>query len=216
MPDLQIALDGDLASALETLSAVHPFLDIAEVGTPLVFREGMHGLRRIRAAYPNLTLAADLKIMDAGEAEADIAFSAGADRVTVMAAAADATIKGALNSARHHGKRVMVDMMQVDKVQARALELADLGCDLLCLHTAHDQQAALGSPFAQLARLRAALPSMDLAIAGGVALADLERILPLKPRVVIVGSAVTASADPRTSARRIHERMRDYGRKRTD
>ena len=52
--------------------------------------------------------------MDAGETEADIAFSAGADIVTAMAvAAADATIAGALDSARTHGKRLMVDMMQV-------------------------------------------------------------------------------------------------------
>ena len=48
MTKLQIALDGDMASALENLSAVHPYIDIAEVGTPLVFREGMAALRRIR------------------------------------------------------------------------------------------------------------------------------------------------------------------------
>ena len=131
---------------LDILSAVHPHIDIAEIGTPLVFREGMKALRRIRAEYPQPALTADLKIMDAGKAEADIAFDSGADLVTVMAVAADATIAGALNSAAAHGKRVMVDMMQVADTRARALELASLGCDLLCLHTAHDQQAAIGSP----------------------------------------------------------------------
>lgn len=113
MTKLQIALDGDLAAALDVLAQVHPFVDIAEIGTPLVFREGMRAVRRIRPAYPQLTLVADLKIMDAGRAEADIAFGAGADRVTVMALASDATITGALTSARSHNKRVMIDMMQV-------------------------------------------------------------------------------------------------------
>jgi 3-hexulose-6-phosphate synthase len=208
---LQLALDGDLRSALETLSAIHPYIDIAEAGTPLIFREGMNALRRIREAHPQLTLVADFKIMDAGRAEADIAFSAGADVVTVMALAADATIAGALESARAHNKRVMVDMMQVADARARAFALVGLGCDLLCLHTAHDQQVALGSPFAQLADLREALPSTGLAIAGGVKLPALERILPLKPEVIIVGSAITADPNPRASAVQFHERIKAYG-----
>ena len=211
MTQLQLALDGDLRSALDMLSAVHPFVDIIEVGTPLVFRAGMAAVRRIRELYPQLTLVADLKIMDAGRAEADIAFCAGADVVTVMALAADATIAGALESARSYNKRAMADMMQVADTRSRALELVELGCDLLCLHTAHDQQAALGSPFAQLADLRDALPSTGLAIAGGVKLPALSQILPLKPQVIIVGSAITAAADPRESAMQFHERIRTYG-----
>ena len=211
MAKLQLALDGELAAALDILSAVHPFIDIAEIGTPLVFREGMDAVRRVRSSYPQLALVADLKIMDAGEAEADIAFSAGADVVTVMAVAADATITGALESARTHGKRVMIDMMQVADTRARGLALVDLGCDLLCLHTAHDEQALLGSPFAQLAALRRALPRTGLAIAGGVGLPDLAQILPFQPEAIIVGSAITSAADPRMSARRFHERMRAYG-----
>ncbi len=211
MAQLQLALDGDLASALEILSAAHPYIDMAEIGTPLVFREGMRAVRRMRESYPQLTLVADLKIMDAGETEADIAFSAGADIVTALAAAADATIVGALDSARAHGKRLMVDMMQVADTNARGRELANLGCDLLCLHTAHDQQALLGSPFTQLAALREALPSADLAIAGGVNLPALEQILPLKPQVIIVGSAITAADDPRASAKTFHERIRHCG-----
>lgn len=211
MAQLQLALDGDLSSALEILSAAHPYIDMVEIGTPLVFREGMAAVRRIRELYPQLTLVADLKIMDAGETEADIAFSAGADVVTAMAAAADATIASALGSARAHGKRLLVDMMQVAHTKTRARELADMGCDLLCLHTAHDQQALLGSPFAQLAALREALPTADLAIAGGLKLAALEQILPLKPQVIIIGSAITAASDPRASAIAFHERIRQYG-----
>ena len=211
MAKLQVALDGDLAAALDLLAQVHPFVDIAEVGTPLVFREGMNAVRQIRARYPDMSLVADLKIMDAGEAEADIAFSAGADCVTAMAVASDATIQGALRSARLHQKQVMIDMMQVGEPLSRAEELIALGCDLLCLHTAHDLQAAQGSPFAQLAQLRAALPEAGLAIAGGVKLDALEQILPLAPQVVIVGSAITAAADPAEAARAFQERLRDYG-----
>ena len=51
MTKLQLALDGELATALEILQAVHAFIDIAEIGTPLVFREGMQALRQIRSSY---------------------------------------------------------------------------------------------------------------------------------------------------------------------
>ena len=210
MPQLQIALDGKLADALDIIERAQPHIDIAEVGTPLVFREGMNAVRQIRLAQPKLTLLADLKIMDAGEAEADIAFDAGADLATVLAVASDATIQGALRSATRHGKRITVDMMQVADPLKRARELLELGCDLLCLHTAHDMQAAHASPYAQLARLRAALPDTGLAIAGGVKLDSLEQILPQAPEVIIVGSAISGAADPGHAARQFHQRIHAY------
>jgi 3-hexulose-6-phosphate synthase len=81
---LQLALDGDLASSLAILAQVHPYVDIVEVGTPLIYREGVHALRHIRAHAPAAMLLADLKIMDAGDEEAGIGFVAGAQIVTVM------------------------------------------------------------------------------------------------------------------------------------
>ena len=38
---LQLALDGDLDSNLGLVRAVRPYIDIAEIGTPLVYREGI-------------------------------------------------------------------------------------------------------------------------------------------------------------------------------
>jgi 3-hexulose-6-phosphate synthase len=125
-----------------------------------------------------------------------------------MALASDATIEGALASARSLGKRIMIDMMQVADPLARAGQLLALGCDLLCLHTAHDLQSSQASPYAQLAQLRAALPAAQLAIAGGVKLDTLEQILPLGPQVIIVGSGITAAPDPGATARQFHERIR--------
>lgn len=212
MTKLQLALDGELNEALAILECVEPFIDIAEVGTPLIFREGVAALRRIRRTRPHLRLVADLKIMDAGEAEAEIAFGAGADVATVMALASDATILGALKAARKWRGQIMVDMMQVVDPIARAGELLAFGCDLLCLHTAHDMQAAQGSPFGQLAEMREALPDAPLAIAGGVKPATLAEILPWRPQVIVVGSAITGAAEPRRVARRIQERILEYAR----
>lgn len=212
MAKLQLALDGDLSSALDVLEQAHASVDIVEIGTPLVFREGMRAVGKIRSAYPGLRLLADLKIMDAGAAEADIAFDAGADMVTALGLAGDETIQGALASAEKHGSRVMVDMMEVADPPQRAAELMELGCDLLCLHTAHDQQSKRASPWRQLAQLRESYPALHLAIAGGVSLKLLPQILPLQPQIIVVGSAITAAADPGLAAQLIHEGIGQYGK----
>ncbi len=211
MAKLQLALDGDLSGGLAVLEQAHAYVDIVEIGTPLVFREGMRAVRVIRAAYPGLRLLADLKIMDAGEAEADIAFGAGADVVTALGLSGDETIQGALASGEKRAGQVMIDMIGVADPLQRAAELTGFGCDLLCLHTAHDQQAKRGSPWRQLAQLREAYPALSLAIAGGVSLEVLPQILPLHPQIIVVGSAITAAADPGFAARLIHEGIGHYG-----
>lgn len=211
MTRLQLALDGELDDALEILETAHPTIDIAEIGTPLIFREGMRAVRKARETYPRLKLVADLKIMDAGAAEAEIAFAAGADCVTVMGVASDATIRGALRCAQSCGKQVMIDMMQVAHLLERARQLRRMGCEMLCLHTAHDLQSAQDSPWRQLADLRGALPEARLAIAGGVKLETLDDILPLGPQVIIVGSAITGAADPGRAAQEIRDRIGQHG-----
>ncbi len=53
----------------------------------------------MRNAHPDKLVFADLKTADAGELEADIAFKAGADLVTVLSTAGNATIIGAVKAA---------------------------------------------------------------------------------------------------------------------
>ena len=211
MPKLQLALDSDLPTALATLAAARPCIDIAEVGTPLIYRQGMRAVERLRAPYPDLELVADLKIMDAGELEADIAFQAGADIATVLALASDATILGAVEAARRRGKRVMADMMQVAQPIARGRELLALGVDALCLHRASDMQAAQAAPYRQLAQLRKALPAASLSVAGGITLEALEQILPQQPQIIIVGGAITGARHPADMARQFADRIQRHG-----
>ncbi|MDB5154961.1 MAG: 3-hexulose-6-phosphate synthase [Mucilaginibacter sp.] len=60
----------------------------------------------MKKTHPDKLVFADLKTADAGEPEADITFKAGADLVTVMGAAGNATIIGAVKSAKAHGKEL--------------------------------------------------------------------------------------------------------------
>ena len=93
MPRLQIALDTyDLPSALAPLATAVDQIDIIECGTILVLAEGMDAVRAIRAAYPDKTILADVRIAEAGAKIARMCFEAGADLVSCVAGASLTTI----------------------------------------------------------------------------------------------------------------------------
>jgi 3-hexulose-6-phosphate synthase len=97
---LQFAMDTlTTEAALELAAAAAPHVDIIELGTPLIKSAGLSAITAIKDAHPDKIVFADLKTMDAGELEADIAFQAGADLVTVLGVAGDSTIVGAVKAA---------------------------------------------------------------------------------------------------------------------
>ncbi|MGH9390985.1 MAG: orotidine 5'-phosphate decarboxylase / HUMPS family protein, partial [Vicinamibacteria bacterium] len=77
-PVLQVALDFmHLKRALQAArEAVEGGADWVEAGTPLVKSEGVECVRALRKLFPERVLVADLKIMDTGALEVEIAAKA--------------------------------------------------------------------------------------------------------------------------------------------
>ncbi|MFX0112903.1 orotidine 5'-phosphate decarboxylase / HUMPS family protein, partial [Bacillus pumilus] len=71
-------------------------------------------------AFPNLRVLAGLKIMDGAGYEVQQAYNAGADIVTLLAAAEDMSIQGAVQEAKVRGKKVLVDMIGIQDIAGRA------------------------------------------------------------------------------------------------
>jgi len=202
---LQLAIDTlGPAEAERLVSAVRDLVDIVEIGTPIVIRDGVAAVRRLRAAFPGLPLCADLKIADGGHLEATLGFEAGARVVTVLATAADATIREVLRAAGERGGEVMVDLMGVADLARRAAEVDGMGVRYVCLHTPTDLQA--GDADAErravegLRTVRDALRSASTAVAGGITAASARGVAALRPDLVVVGSGITRAADPRAAA----------------
>lgn len=77
--ELQLALDFiSIEDSIELLKEVGDSIDIVEIGTPFIVKDGMRAVREVRKAFPNLKILADLKIMDAGKEETACAVEAGA------------------------------------------------------------------------------------------------------------------------------------------
>jgi 3-hexulose-6-phosphate synthase len=195
---LQLAIDLlDVQGVQTLLEEVIDLIDIVEIGTPLILQEGMAFVRKIKASYPAATLLADLKIVDAGELEAQIGFDAGADIVTVLGLADDVTIQGALDAARKRGKQIMVDLISVKDVQKRVRELEMLGVDHVCVHTAFDVQSQGRNPLEELRLVEMVRNKAQIAVAGGIKPETLRKALSYHPDIVVVGSFVTGHPEKR-------------------
>ena len=197
---LQLALDFITVEDAKALAEeLGQYVDIIECGTPFIVKEGIRAVSEVKSKTDALILA-DMKIIDAGEYESKTAYEAGADIVTVLGVAGDATIASVVKEASRHGKYVMADMICVKDVEKRAAEIDTLGVDYICVHTAFDIQSTGKNPLDELILVSKVVKNAKTAIAGGVKLETLGEVVKYQPEIVIVGSGITGQADKRQAA----------------
>jgi len=194
---LQVAIDlGDTQEMLKLVEQISAIADIVEVGTPLIIREGQKPVRTLRDKYPELCILADTKIMDGGALEANYALEAGADIVTVLAVAADETIKAVIATTRECGKETLVDMINCQNFVTRVKEVEEMGADYIGVHTASDIQSSGKTPIDELRLAVETVRKAKVAVAGGIGLHILADIAAREPDVIIAGSKISTSSDP--------------------
>ncbi|ANY68303.1 3-hexulose-6-phosphate synthase [Paenibacillus algorifonticola] len=204
--ELQLALDlVNIEEAKVLVKEVESFIDIVEIGTPIVINEGLHAVKAIKEAFPNLKVLADLKIMDAGGYEVMKASEAGADIITVLGVSDDSTIRGAVEEARKQGNKIMVDMINVKNIEARAAEIDALGVDYICVHSGYDHQAEGKNSFEELAAIKRVVKQAKTAIAGGIKIDTLQEVISAKPDLVIVGGGITGVENKSATASQMQQ-----------
>jgi len=202
---LQLAVDSlSIDEGLTLLDQIHPFIDIIEVGTPMIIESGLEPVRIFHQRYPNCLIMADVKIMDAGSYEAEKCFAAGANIVSVLGVSNDITISGVVDVAQKYKGQVLVDLINVQDFEQRVIELDRLGVDYLCVHTAYDVQPTGISPLDELQRLNFLECRAKSAVAGGVKLDMLPDIIAEGAHIVVVGGGIINHADPVDVARTMH------------
>jgi len=133
---LQVALDLisiDDALRIASIARVN-HADIIEAGTLLIKAYGMQAIRSLKQICPDTPILADMKVLDNGMKEVELAVTNGADIVTVSALASDKTILDTVLTADKYGAKVMVDFMYVTNPLDRALMLCERGIDYICIH----------------------------------------------------------------------------------
>jgi 3-hexulose-6-phosphate synthase len=202
-PIVQISLDlTNIEEALETAAiAMRAGVDWLEAGTPLILAEGLHGVKRLRAAFPEVPIVADLKTMDGGYLEAEMMAKAGATHVVVMARAHEETIKCVVKAGKDFGIKVMGDNLGCKDMVAAAIWLEDLGCDYVIHHIGYDERrgiAARGermpSPLDQLREVVKAV-NIPVQAVGGLSLEQAIKCPEYGAPLVVLGAPLTIDAD---------------------
>lgn len=126
---LQVALNASLSDA-KLIVDLLPISDriILEAGTPLIKRYGIYGIQSIRDMWESrlagvvdekghaLTpyIVADMKTMDRGNTEVEIAAAGGASAVIALGSAPIETLNTFVSACHQHGLDPMIDMMNVE------------------------------------------------------------------------------------------------------
>ncbi len=203
VPLLQVALDYiSLPPAIAMALQVAPYVDVIEIGTPLCKAAGIEAVQAIREVIPDKLILADLKTPDVGGLEAQMAFEAGADMMTVIGGAPMATVESALKVAQEMGKEMLMELTGVRDIIARATEWKQVGVGRMVYHRGWDEQAFAREWTEDDKRIIRQLIDMGfkVTVTGGITVELLPFFQDLDVSIIIAGRAIHQAPDPPAAA----------------
>ena len=203
-PYLQISLDNpDLERAKKILSQI-PGSDriIIEVGTPLIKRYGTRAMDELRQVSKDAFMVADLKTLDVGKVEVDIAYEDTADAVVAAGLAPPETLDSFVHEAKRLGIYGIVDMLNVEDIVSKLKALKQFP-DAVILHRGIDQETGRTSGLERIKVIRQTFSDKKflIAVAGGIVPETAKEALELGADIIIVGRYVTQSKDVERAVR---------------
>jgi 3-hexulose-6-phosphate synthase/6-phospho-3-hexuloisomerase len=164
-------------------------------------------VERLRAAFPEHPIVADLKIMDGGYLETEMAAKAGASLVVVMGRAHEATIRKSIEAGRKYGVTVMGDNLAAADRVACARWMEGLGVDFIVHHIGYDERRLVRglSPMDELDAVVAAVAVPVQAVGGLTIQQAIECPAHGAPLVVIGAPLVIAPNDFKPAGESLHD-----------
>lgn len=211
MTRLQIALDTtDQPTALRPLNAAIDSVDVIECGTILILHEGLDAVRNIRALYPEKTILADVRIVEAGSIIAKACFEAGANYVSCVAGASLTTIEQVTKVAQEYGGEVQVELADEHYSRERAQAWKDAGVVHAIVKRSRDLEAAGKLEWSQkdFDRIRELKElGFTVTVTGGIKADELDVFAGQPVDIVIAGREIVQAQDPEAAAKKLRERI---------
>jgi bifunctional enzyme Fae/Hps len=203
-PYLQISLDAPSLEGAKKVISQLPGSDrlIIEVGTPLIKRYGTRVISDLRKVAKDSFMVADLKTLDVGKVEADIAYEDTADAVVAAGLAPPETLNAFVHEAKRLGIYAVIDMLNVEDVLEKLKSLKDLP-DIVILHRGIDQESGRTCGLERIQMIRKAFLGKKflIAVAGGIVPETAKEALAQGADILIVGRYITQSKDIERAAR---------------
>ena len=205
-PYLQISLDIPDLERNKKIIASLPRSDriILELGTPLIKRYGTKVISELREIAKDVFFVADLKTLDVGKVEADLAYEETADAVVAAGLAPIETLNAFIHEAKRLGIYAAVDMLNVEDPVKKLRMLKDFP-DIIVLHRGIDQETGrtLGLELIQGLRQTFKEKRFLIAVAGGIVPETAKEALAKGADILVVGRYVTQSKDIERAVREL-------------
>ncbi|MEM2147989.1 MAG: bifunctional 5,6,7,8-tetrahydromethanopterin hydro-lyase/3-hexulose-6-phosphate synthase [Candidatus Bathyarchaeia archaeon] len=207
-PYLQISLDAPDIERTKKVIAQIPRSDriILEAGTPLIKRYGTKVISDIREVAKDVFVIADLKTLDVGKVEVDIAYEETADGVIAAGLAPAETLDSFIYEAKRLGIYAAVDMLNVEDPVKKLKALKDFP-DIVIIHRGIDQETGKTIGLEPIQELKQTFKDKKflIAVAGGIIPETAKEALEKGADIIVVGRYVTQSRDIERSVREFLE-----------
>jgi len=207
-PYLQISLDIPNLERNKKIITQIPRSDrvILEVGTPLIKRYGTKVISELREVARDVFFVADLKTLDVGKVEVDLAYEETADAVVAAGLAPVETLNAFIYEAKRLGIYAVVDMLNVEK-PIKKLRMLKRFPDVIILHRGIDQETGRTLGLELIPELRQNFKDKRflIAVAGGIVPETANEALEKGADIIIVGRYVTQSKDIERAVREFLE-----------
>ena len=211
-PYLQIALDIPSLERVKNIISELPESDriILEVGTPLLKKYGVNIIRDLRKVAKDMFIVADLKTLDVGKVEVDLAFEETADAVVVAGLTTPETINKFIKEAKRLGIYAVMDLMNVEDPVEKLRSLERLP-DIAILHRAIDAEKTGKTRWDLIKEMRKTFQSQKflIAVAGGITPETAPEALANGADIIIVGRYITQSKDVERAVREFLKSTRE-------
>ncbi len=164
----------------------------------------MNAIRELKKTFPDKKIIADMKTMDTGDFETEMASRAGADIISILGASDDSTIKEAIKAAKKYNSEIMIDLINVKDKVGRAAEVQKMGAKYVCIHVGIDQQMKGENPIQDIKDVKEAV-NITIATAGGLNSENAPEVVNAGADIVIVGGAITKAANLLDATQRIRK-----------
>lgn len=207
-PYLQISLDiPDLEKTKKVIAQI-PRSDriILEAGTPLIKRYGTKVISDLREVAKDIFIIADLKTLDVGKVEVDIAYEETADGVIAAGLAPKETLDAFIYEARRLGIYAAIDMLNVENPIDKLKSLKELP-DIVIIHRGIDQETGKTIGLELIQELKKTFEGKKflVAVAGGIIPETAKEALEKGADIIIVGRYITQSKDVERAVREFLE-----------
>jgi len=205
-PYVQISLDiPDLERNKKIITSI-PRSDriILELGTPLIKRYGTKVISELREIARDVFFVADLKTLDVGKVEVDLAYEETADAVVAAGVASVQTLNAFIHEAQRFGIYAAVDMLNAEDPIEKLRILKEFP-DIVILHRGIDEETGrtLGLELIQQLRQTFKDKRFLIAVAGGIVPETAREALAKGADIIIVGRYVTQSRDIERAVREL-------------